>query len=62
MCRVTEEDYQLINKLLEDGTIYWDQGEYQFIGKASDGQWVGLGSTKDSVAIYLHYRPSPTQW
>jgi hypothetical protein len=53
----------VLQQLLAEGTILRDEaGEYT--GKASDGQWVGLGSDRniDTLHRYLADRPRPDQW
>ncbi len=62
MCNVSLKDYERLNQLIEQGIIHYEPKEYQWVGKASDGIEVGLGNTKDSVAIYLANRPEPSMW
>lgn len=62
MCKVNEQDYERLNSYIRNGVIRYEPREHQFVGMASDGVEVGLGNTKDSVAIYLADRPEPNQW
>ncbi len=62
MCNVSEKDYERLNSLIEQGIIHYEPRENQWVGKASDGIEVGLGDTKDHVAIYLADRPEPNMW
>lgn len=62
MCKVDEDDYLNLNNLIHLGIIYYEPKENQWIGKASDRKWVGLGTTKDQVAELLHEHPMPKDW
>ena len=62
MCNVSEKDYQRLNFLITQGIIHYEPKELQWVGRASDGVEVGLGNTKDKVAIYLADRPEPSMW
>jgi len=60
MCKVSEQDYERLNSYIRNGIIRYKHNK--FVGVASNGVEVGLGDTKDSVAIYLADRPEPNQW
>ena len=62
MCNVCEQDYQRLNSYITEGIIRYEPREHQWVGKANDGVEVGLGDTKDKVAIYLADRPNPNMW
>jgi len=62
MCIVDENDYHLLNELVRTGQVIFNHRENQWLGKALDGKWVGLGTTKDNVASLLHDHPTPKDW
>ena len=53
---------ETLEKLMHDGTVWIDDGEY--VGRAADGQVVGLGSVgnESSLESLLAERPSPADW
>ena len=55
------EAMQTLNDHLLADTLRWDAWERQYIGTASDGTVVSLGSG-DSLLAYLLDYPDPTDW
>jgi hypothetical protein len=60
--RCLDEKHPTLSKLLVAGTITIDKGEY--IGKASDGVTVSIGTCgyEDAAERYLAARPTPDLW
>lgn len=53
---------EILESLLADGAIWLEGREY--IGRASDGTEVALGSKdrEDTIVQYLAIRPTPDDW
>ena len=48
--------------LIDEGLVWYDEGDKEFCGLASNGVEVGLGCDADGVERYLVAFPRPTDW
>ena len=51
-----------MQRLIDDGTVWFDDDEGEWLGAASDGEVVSFGPDDDGAARYLVGRPSPCDW
>lgn len=49
-------------KLKDEGTIYWDWDDGEWIGVDPNGEHVGLASDDQTLLRYLAFYPNPTDW
>jgi hypothetical protein len=51
-----------LDRLIIERKIWWEEGEQNWVGRASDGVKVLLGNDRDSVERYLSTCPTPEDW
>lgn len=60
-CRHGEE---ILNDLMGRGIVKHDQKTHEYLGCASDGKWVGIGTDLSYRVLlrFLEDRPTPDRW
>lgn len=62
---VDQTKYPILHFLCSVGAVYIENlgyGVYAWVGRAADGEIVGLGNNEDDTELYLKTHPTPNHW